>query len=55
LNLLAERKTPMSNTFVPSHGITATKGAYNKHAKLPEGSAALAPPILEARVKEWRF
>lgn len=41
----------MSNTTAPSHGVMEGKGAYNKHAKLPAGGAALALPLLEKAVE----
>jgi SAM dependent carboxyl methyltransferase len=41
----------MSNTPAPSHGVMEAKGAYNKHAKLPAGGAALALPLLEKAVQ----
>ncbi len=37
----------MSNEATPPHGVMEGKGAYNKHAKLPAGGAALAVPLLE--------
>lgn len=40
----------MSNPPPPSHGVMEGKGAYNKHAKLPAGGAALALPLLEKAV-----
>jgi hypothetical protein len=36
----------LSETKLP-HGVMEGKGAYNKHAKLPAGGAALAMPLLE--------
>ena len=41
----------MSNTPTPSHGVMEAKGAYNKHAELPAGGAALALPLLEKAVQ----
>ena len=40
----------MSNEPTPSHGVMEGKGAYNKHARLPAGGAALALPLLERAV-----
>ena len=41
----------MSNTPASSHGVMEANGAYNKHAKLPAGGAALAMPPLEKAVQ----
>ena len=41
----------MSNTPASSHGVMEANGAYNKHAKLPAGGAALAMPLLEKAVQ----
>jgi hypothetical protein len=35
----------------PSHGVMEGGGAYNKHAKIPAGGAALATPFLEKAVR----
>jgi hypothetical protein len=40
----------MSKEPMPPHGVMEGKGAYNKHAKLPAGGAALAAPLLEKAV-----
>jgi hypothetical protein len=40
----------MPNTPAASHGVMEASGAYNKHAKLPAGGAALAMPLLEKAV-----
>lgn len=37
----------MSNERGLSHGVMEGKGAYNRHAKIPTGGAALAAPFLE--------
>jgi hypothetical protein len=42
----------MSSTPVLAHGVMEGQGAYNKHAKLPAGGAALAVPFLEKAVRE---
>jgi hypothetical protein len=34
-----------------SHGVMEGKGAYNRHAKIPAGGAALAAPFLEKRCR----
>jgi hypothetical protein len=41
----------MPNTLAASHGVMEGMGAYNKHAKLPAGGAALAMPLLEKAVQ----
>ncbi len=41
----------MSSQPMPLHGVMEGKGAYNKHAKLPAGGAALAVPLLEKAVR----
>ena len=41
----------MSNIPTPSHGVMEANGAYNRHAKLPAGGAALAVPLLEKAVQ----
>ena len=41
----------MSKEPLPPHGVMEGKGAYNKHAKLPAGGAALALPLLEKAVR----
>jgi hypothetical protein len=41
----------MPNTPAASHGVMEARGAYNKHAKLPAGGAALAMPLLEKAVQ----
>jgi len=37
----------MHNTSAPPHGVMEAKGAYNKYAKLPAYSAALALPLFD--------
>jgi hypothetical protein len=37
---------------MPAHGVMEGNGAYNRHAKLPAGGAALAVPFLEKSVRE---
>jgi hypothetical protein len=37
------------------HGVMEGKGAYNRHAKLPAGGAALALPLLEKAVRGFRL
>jgi hypothetical protein len=37
------------------HGVMEGKGAYNKHAKIPAGGAALAAPFLERAVRQIAF
>jgi hypothetical protein len=44
----------MSNEGM-SHGIMEGKGAYNKHARLPAGGAALALPLLEKAVQSMQL
>ena len=34
------------------HGVMEGKGAYNRHAKIPAGGAALALPLLEKAVRK---
>jgi hypothetical protein len=41
-----------SETKLP-HGVMEGKGAYNKHAKLPAGGAALAMPLLRRRSEKF--
>jgi hypothetical protein len=41
----------MSSQPMPLHGVMEGKGAYNKHAKLPAGGAALAVPLLEKALR----
>ena len=41
----------MLNAAAPAHGVMDGKGAYNKHASLPAGGAALAVPLLEKAVQ----
>jgi hypothetical protein len=41
----------MSNEPTPSHGVMEGMGAYNKHARLPAGGAALALPLLEKVIR----
>jgi SAM dependent carboxyl methyltransferase len=41
----------MPNTSSPAHGVMEPEGAYNKHAKLPAGGAALALPLLDKAVQ----
>jgi hypothetical protein len=41
----------MPSTPAPSPGVMEAEGAYNKHAKLPAGGAALALPLLEKAVQ----
>jgi hypothetical protein len=41
----------MSNEPAPSHGVMEGKGAYNRHARLPAGGAALALPFLANAVR----
>jgi hypothetical protein len=41
----------MSNEPTPSHGVMEGKGAYNRHASLPAGGAALALPLLVNAVR----
>ena len=41
----------MSNEPTSSHGVMEGMGAYNKHARLPAGGAALALPLLERAVE----
>jgi hypothetical protein len=38
-----------------AHGVMEGNGAYNRHAKLPAGGAALAVPFLEKAVREMRL
>jgi hypothetical protein len=45
----------MSEQTKPSHGVMEGKGAYNKHAKLPAGGAALAMPLLEKALRAVRI
>jgi len=40
----------MSKETTATHGVMEGKGAYNRHAKLPAGGAALAVPLLEKAV-----
>ena len=42
----------MSYMPVLAHGVMEGNGAYNRHAKLPAGGAALAVPFLEKAVRE---
>jgi hypothetical protein len=39
----------MSNEHGPAHGVMEGKGAYNRHAALPAGGAALAPLCSKGR------
>jgi S-adenosylmethionine-dependent carboxyl methyltransferase len=41
----------MSNGHASSHGVMEGRGAYNKHARLPAGGAALAMPLLEKAIQ----
>ena len=45
----------MSNERGLPHGVMEGKGAYNKHAKIPAGGAALAVPFLEKAVQQIGF
>jgi hypothetical protein len=40
-----------SNKVVPAHAVMEGGGAYNKHARIPAGGAALATPFLEKAVR----
>jgi hypothetical protein len=42
----------MSNEHGPAHGVMEGKGAYNRHAALPAGGAALALPLLERAIRD---
>ncbi len=42
----------MSATSIPDHGVMEGKGAYNRHARIPAGGAALALPLLEKVVQD---
>jgi len=39
----------------PCHGVMEGKGAYNQHARLPAGGAALALPLLEKAARNVRI
>ncbi len=45
----------MSAMPMPSHGAMEGRGAYNRHAKIPAGGAALARPLLEEAVRNIAF
>src|SRR5580700_9517640 len=46
------RISQMSNERGPSHAVMESRGAYNKHARLPADGAALTLPLLEKAIKE---
>ncbi|HEV3061724.1 MAG TPA: hypothetical protein VGY48_25965 [Vicinamibacterales bacterium] len=45
----------MSNEAAPSHGVMEGHGAYNRHARLPAGGAAMALPSLEKAVQSLQI
>jgi hypothetical protein len=45
----------MSTESTPRHGVMEGTGAYNKHAKLPAGGAALAMPLLAEAVRRLKL
>jgi hypothetical protein len=45
----------MSNEAVPPHGVMEGEGAYNRHARLPAGGAAMALPSLEKAVQSLQI
>src|ERR1700756_1842487 len=46
-----KKEIKMSDEVKLSHGVMEGKGAYNRHAKIPAGGAALAAPFLEKAVQ----
>jgi SAM dependent carboxyl methyltransferase len=47
-----ERGGPASIGASPSHGVMEGNGAYNRHAAIQAGAAALATPLLEKALRE---
>ena len=47
-----ETTNSMPDTPVPAQGAMEGNGAYNRHAKLPAGGAALALPLLEKAARD---